>query len=99
MKTACTDVATYPDECNTSRVETGNETKTQGDATMTTATINNKCCEIYGCGIACLSSTAALWLAETLTRETGVNMWKKVAAIRNRHGLGTAYPELGTICF
>jgi hypothetical protein len=53
----------------------------------------------YGAALLDLDPTAALWVAEAATRETGVNQWAYVDLVRSRYGRFTAYPAYGSTCF
>ena len=66
---------------------------------MTITQIQTICSERYSLGIAGLDSTAALWLAEHIMRTEGVNVYRKISDLRYELGMGTAYPEYGSICF
>ena len=66
---------------------------------MTINQIQTICSERYGVGIAGLDSTAALWLAEHIMKTEGVNVYKKIFNLRDKLGMGTAYPVFGSICF
>jgi hypothetical protein len=38
-------------------------------------------------------------LAETIRKETGKNVYKRISNMRNRMGLGTTFPEYGSELF
>ena len=66
---------------------------------MSAAELNRRASERYGVGIMGLSPTAALWLAEHIKTETGRNVFRAIARLRNKYGAGTAYPEFRSICW
>ena len=66
---------------------------------MTINQIQTICSERYGVGIAGLDAISALWLAEHIMRTEGVNVFKKIFNLRDKLGMGTAYPEWSSILF
>lgn len=66
---------------------------------MTISQINAVCSEVYGCGILAINACTALWLAERILAEKGVNVFRKLSNHRNKYGAGTCFPEYGTDLF
>ena len=66
---------------------------------MTIAKINELCVATYGCGILAIDATAALWLAESVFKTTGINIYRTISNRRNKFGMGTAFPAYGTALF
>lgn len=54
--------------------------------------INKICAEEFGAGICAIGSTCALWLAEMIFEQHGENVFREIAGVRERHGLGTMFP-------
>ena len=67
--------------------------------TMTINKINAVCQQVYECGLLAIDPLAALWLAERIFAEHGVNVYSKISAHRNKYGSGTVFPEYGTPLF
>jgi hypothetical protein len=66
---------------------------------MNAAAINAISTKTYGYDALTIDATAALWLAETIRKETGKNVYKRISNMRNRMGLGTTFPEYGSELF
>lgn len=66
---------------------------------MTISQINAVCSEVYGCGLLAIDALGALWLAERILAEKGVNVFRKLSSHRNKMGKGTQFPEYGTELF
>jgi len=66
---------------------------------MTISQINEVCSEVYGCGLLAIGPVVALWLAERILEERGINVFKRISQHRNKYGLGTTFPEFGTPLF
>jgi hypothetical protein len=70
---------------------------------MSTARIESESIARYGVSVAELAPNAALWLAEHLSvgapAGTGWRTWRRIAAIRERAGRGTTFPDYGSLCF
>lgn len=60
--------------------------------------INRISREQYGCNLLALDSTASLWLAEYITKQTGINHYPTISHYRRQQGRHTASPSYGTVC-
>jgi hypothetical protein len=66
---------------------------------MSLAKINAVASDHYGAGIIALSPTAALWVAEKIMQDEGVNVYPTIARARERVGKGTSFPAYKSICW
>ena len=55
---------------------------------MTIQQINNVCSDNYGCGILAIDPVGALWVAERILRDSGINVFKRISSHRNKYGIG-----------
>jgi len=66
---------------------------------MTIAQINEVCIKTYGSELVSVNPTTALWLAERILSEKGVNVYRKISNRRNKVGAGTDFPQFGSEVF
>lgn len=66
---------------------------------MTIEQINEVCSDRYGCGILAIDPIGALWVADVIQQQRGVNVYGKIAARRRKFGKTTAFPTRGTPVF
>ncbi len=66
---------------------------------MTIAEINAISKKTYGYGITEVCGTTAMWVAEKIMKDFGLNVWKKIARQREKMGKYMPFPEYGTEMF
>lgn len=66
---------------------------------MTITEINAISKKAYGYKIEEVCGTTAMWVAEKIMKDSGVNVWKKIARHREKLGKYMPYPEYGTEMF
>jgi hypothetical protein len=66
---------------------------------MAIANIDEIAIRTYGFSILALDPMAALWLAESILKNNGKNVFKRISNHRNKYGKGTMFPAFGTELF
>ena len=66
---------------------------------MTISEINAICANRFGSGVLAIDPLAALWLAEFILANRGLNVFKTISNRRHKFGKGTTFPEFGTPLF
>jgi len=66
---------------------------------ITAANINKISIAQYGHDALEVDAVAALWLAEHILKEHGINAYRRIANMRRKAGKGIEFPQYGTELF